>query len=295
MTTSRASLSLLFAASLSLALPARAALDAYMKIDGVNGHSLDPQHMGWIEISSAQFDQIRSSVPAGGPARGAAGGKIHLSEITISKRTDASSPLLLEAATKGRHFPEVIIEMRKAGGGPQEYLVIRMSDALVSSYQMGGKGGAPPTDSFTLTFRGAEFVNKEPANARLSAVSAAGSAVVGASHPPTITAASASAPVVGLGVTVTIKATAPCVGAFVDYGDGSIVEGQTLTGTSTTLAPHTYPSPGAKTIKVGGRDAPYWTGPKKATPARPNDCAGWAPVVNVTLRNTLAPAPVIAR
>ena len=178
MTTSRASFFLLLAAGLSFALPAQAALNAYMKMNGVPGESRDARHLGWIEIGSVQLDQARNSMSAGGATSGAGGRKIHFNEFTITKRTDAASPKLFEAATKGKHFPNVTIEMRKAGGTQQEFLVFKLENVLVSSYRAAGSGGGPE-ESMTLNFTGAtiEYPPGPPragATARLSAGAATG-------------------------------------------------------------------------------------------------------------------------
>ncbi len=57
----------------------------------------------------------------------------------VLKQRGASSRLMRACAT-GVHFKEAKITMRKAGGGQHEYLVIKMSDVLVSSYQVNGDG-----------------------------------------------------------------------------------------------------------------------------------------------------------
>jgi type VI protein secretion system component Hcp len=57
----------------------------------------------------------------------------------VLKQRGASSKLML-ACAKGEHFKEAKLTMRKAGGTQQEYLVIKMSDVLVSSYQVNGDG-----------------------------------------------------------------------------------------------------------------------------------------------------------
>lgn len=146
---------LLFAAGLALAPCAPAALNAYMKIDGAPGESMEPKHMGWIEVSSPQLDQIRNSMTVGSATGGAGAGKIKFNEFTIKKRTDKATPKLLEAAVKGKVFHEVVIHMFKAGGGQQQYLVIKLENCLVSSYRTGGAGGAGPEESFNLSFASA--------------------------------------------------------------------------------------------------------------------------------------------
>jgi type VI secretion system secreted protein Hcp len=281
---------LLLAVVLLLPATARAAYDAFLKLEGVPGESTDPKHGGWIEVESYQLDALRSSATGGAGA-----GKVHVHDFSFTKKVDKASPVLMKACTKGQHFPTATLSVRKAGGGQQEYLVIKLQDVVVSSYRTGGGAGAP-TETMVLNAAQAtiEGAGHPPAvlGARKLQVEPGGVQVAAAA--PRITGASASAPAMGLAVAVTITSTGPCTSAFVDYGDGSIAEGHTLTGTSTTLAAHTYPTAGAKTIKVGGRGAPYWPAPQKAA-ARPNECTGWAPEVKVTLNSGVMAAPAIRR
>jgi hypothetical protein len=185
--------------------------------------------------------------------------------------------------------------MRKAGGTQQEYLVVKLHDVMLSSYRLSGRGDAE-TETFMVDAASAtlEYTPTPRAGAGIQNVALAPEALQVAA-PPKITGASASAPFASLAVTVTITSTGPCQSAFVDYGDGSIAEGHTLTGTSTALPAHTYATAGAKTIKVGGRDAPYWPQvPQKAPPQKgANPCTGWAPEVHVTARPGIESAPAL--
>ncbi|HEY3348692.1 MAG TPA: type VI secretion system tube protein Hcp [Thermoanaerobaculia bacterium] len=293
---------LLVTAGLVLATPAPAAFDSYLKIDGVPGESKDAAHRDWIEVDSYQFEAVRHAAGAAGSARA---GKVSFSDLTFTKLQDKSSPKLFQAAATGKHFPTVVLHVRKSSPDKtgQPFLVVTMHEVLVSSARASGGGGLP-TETVTLNFGKVEYqyAPQHPAEpdgrAASLAPAAAGAAVALAPTPapPKITGASASAPFTGLAVAVTITSTGPCQGAFVDYGDGSISEGHTLTGTSTTLPAHTYPSPGAKTIKVGGRDAPYWPqAQQKAQPhAQADACTGWAPEVHVMLRSIVERAPALA-
>ncbi|HEX9406572.1 MAG TPA: type VI secretion system tube protein Hcp [Thermoanaerobaculia bacterium] len=51
-----------------------------------------------------------------------------------------ASPTLMQHCANGRHYDKVVLQCRKAGGDQQPYLVITMSDVLVSSYQTMGDG-----------------------------------------------------------------------------------------------------------------------------------------------------------
>jgi type VI secretion system secreted protein Hcp len=121
---------------------------AYLKIDGVPGSSTDPQHSGWIEISSFSWGATNTSSDAQG--RGGGTGKAKLSDIQITKKVDAASPVLFQALTSGRHYKEVVIELRKSGGQGSPYYRVTMSDVLVAADKT--SAGDRPTEALTLNF-----------------------------------------------------------------------------------------------------------------------------------------------
>jgi len=122
----------------------------FLKLDGVKGESADHKHKGDIEISSFSFGASNVGSQAHGGGGGA--GKVSFSSFTITKSVDKSSPLLQKAAVGGQHYKEAdIFFARKAGKGQQDYLEIKLTDVLISSYQTGGSGGGGiPTEKISL-------------------------------------------------------------------------------------------------------------------------------------------------
>jgi hypothetical protein len=97
------------------------------------------------------FDDLLSiSFAAVGGSGGAARTQIH--DITITKKVDKASPLLLKACANGKHFPTVKITLRKAGG--TKFLVYELKTVIISSYQESGAGGRDntPVDHLTLQY-----------------------------------------------------------------------------------------------------------------------------------------------
>lgn len=126
-----------------------AASDYYLKIDGVDGESTDASHRGWIEVSSFNGAQLLQ-----GTADAAARARLQQTHsFTLAKSHDKASPKLYEAASKGTHFPEVVIEVRKAGGGGQEYVKYKLTDVMVSGVQARQAG-----ETLTINFAKIEFV-----------------------------------------------------------------------------------------------------------------------------------------
>jgi len=61
------------------------------------------------------------------------------------------------ACCNGKHFPEMILTVRKAGEKPLEYLVIKMKDCLISSVSTGGSGGEDRlTENVSINFGSVE-------------------------------------------------------------------------------------------------------------------------------------------
>lgn len=138
------------ATALALALPmtSNAAFDAFLKIDGIEGESTDDKHKNEIVIESWSFGATQT-LAAGGSGRSA--GKSCLSDISFVKLVDKASPALLSATMTGVRIPAATISVRKAGGRQEDYLVIKMTDVLVTSVQHSG-GGEMPMESLSLNF-----------------------------------------------------------------------------------------------------------------------------------------------
>ena len=150
-----------FAAGLLLAPSARAAFDGYLKIDGITGESQDPNHVGWIEVDSYQFDTIRAAAATPETRRAAALAEIH--DLKVTKLVDPkSSPKLHEAAATGRHLPRVTLQLTRKAPGAEPYLVIEMKDVIISSVttspHANGANAPAPTETLTLNYGKIEWV-----------------------------------------------------------------------------------------------------------------------------------------
>lgn len=80
-------------------------------------------------------------------------GKANFNDFSFTKKTDESSPGLMQSCAAGEHFEEVILNVRKPGEkGENPYLTIVFKDVLISSYQQGGSGGDLPTENISLNY-----------------------------------------------------------------------------------------------------------------------------------------------
>jgi type VI secretion system secreted protein Hcp len=138
-----------------------AAVDFFLKIEGIDGESTDHKHKGEIDLESWSWGESQGGTHAAGGGGGA--GKVHMQDFHFVMKVNKASPKLMLACATGEHVKKAVLTCRKAGKEQQEYLKIEMTDVLVSSYQTGGSGhgGVVPTDQISINFAKIEWDYKE--------------------------------------------------------------------------------------------------------------------------------------
>lgn len=138
-----------------------AAVDYFLKIDGIEGESQDHKNKNQIDIESWSWGETNSGSHATGGGGGA--GKVTMQDFHFVMKINKASPKLMLACATGQHIKDATLTCRKAGGKQESFLVIKMSDLLVSSYQTGGSGHSDivPTDQISLNYSKIEFEYKE--------------------------------------------------------------------------------------------------------------------------------------
>ena len=131
-----------------------AAVDFFLKIEGIDGESLDSQHPNEIEISSFSWGVTNTGSWQTG---GAGNGRVAEQDFHFTTHTSKASPKLFEACCTGKHIDKAVLSVRKAGTVPFEYLHIQFEDILISGFATGGQGLAVPTDQFSLNFSKIEW------------------------------------------------------------------------------------------------------------------------------------------
>jgi type VI secretion system secreted protein Hcp len=132
------------------------AVDYFLKIDGIEGESGDAKHKNEIDIMSWSWGESNSGSHAYGGGGGA--GKVSMQDFSFTMTVNKSSPKLVLACASGQHIKNALLTCRKAGKEQQEYLKIKFTDLLVSSFQTGGSSGAEvPVDSISLNFAKIEY------------------------------------------------------------------------------------------------------------------------------------------
>ena len=137
-----------------------AAVDYFLKIDGIEGESHDTKHGKEIDLESWSWGESQSGTHSGGGGGGA--GKVSMQDFNFVMKVNKASPKLLKACATGEHIKSAVLTCRKAGKEQQEFLKITLSDLLVSSFQTGGSGGSGivPTDQISLNYAKIEYEYK---------------------------------------------------------------------------------------------------------------------------------------
>jgi type VI secretion system secreted protein Hcp len=131
-----------------------AAVDYFLKIEGVDGESADGAHKNWIEIDSYSWGETNRGALASG---GGGAGKVYMQDFHFMKKLDKASPVLMQACAQGEHFKMATLVAIKEGAGRQEFLKVTLTDVLISSYRTGGSSGVVPTDQFSINFAKIEY------------------------------------------------------------------------------------------------------------------------------------------
>ena len=124
------------------------AVDMFLKIEGIEGESLDDSHGGEIDILNWTWGMTQSGTAHEGG--GAGGGSVSVQDVVVSKYVDRSSPILMKLCCKGEHFTKALLTVRKAGGSPVEYVKLELSKGIITEVSSGGTNG---DDRLTETVR----------------------------------------------------------------------------------------------------------------------------------------------
>lgn len=110
--------------------------DIFLKINGIDGESQDEGHKNDIQIINWTWQVRQESIMHIGSGGGA--GKATVDDLIFEHYIDRASPNLMKYCLTGKHIPQAMLVVRKAGGNPLEFLKITMNDVIVTSVQPSG-------------------------------------------------------------------------------------------------------------------------------------------------------------
>jgi type VI secretion system secreted protein Hcp len=127
------------------------AVSIFARIGTIKGESRDDKHADEIEVLSWSWGVSQTGTTAAGGGGGT--GKASFHDFHFTHHVDKASPVLMKRCATGQHIENATITVRKAGEDQQEYLVIAMTDILVTNVAMSVSAEQDATlESVTLAF-----------------------------------------------------------------------------------------------------------------------------------------------
>lgn len=147
-----------------------ALVDYFLEIKGVEGESQDSEYKGWIQLQAWQWAEENSG--RWGFGSGGGSGKVEMKDFEFRMVSNKASPKLFLMCATGKHIPEATLVCRKSGDGQQDFMKVKFSNCLVSSFKtvgnmpLGIAGAAEtdtvlPTDMIKVNFAKIEVEYKE--------------------------------------------------------------------------------------------------------------------------------------
>ncbi|MGE0878679.1 MAG: Hcp family type VI secretion system effector [Acidimicrobiia bacterium] len=137
--------------------------DTYITFDGIEGESHDDQHRGAIEVLSWSWG-VTNSPPSSGSGAGRGQGKATAGELHFMHVYDKASPVLAKKSVQGVHIRTAVLTTRRSGEGQRDFLMITLSDVLVTSISVLGAQDDRLSEAVSLAY-GAIEVGYKPQDA----------------------------------------------------------------------------------------------------------------------------------
>jgi len=135
-----------------------AAIDMFLKIDGIDGESTDAGHPDEIDVLKWSWGMSQS-----GPISGGGGsGKVNIQDMSITKSTDSTTSDLMQSCCTGNNIGKVTLQMcttiSVGGAPPLCYFTIEMEKVFISSMSIGGSSEDEVlTETLTFNFDKVNF------------------------------------------------------------------------------------------------------------------------------------------
>jgi type VI secretion system secreted protein Hcp len=127
------------------------AVDAFLKLGDIKGESVSKGKEEQIDVLAWSWGLSQSGTLHMGSGGGA--GKVNVQDLNFTKYVDAATPNLIKACCDGKHIDEAVLTFRKAGGTPLEYLVLTLTEVMVTMVSTGGSSGEDRfTENVVLNF-----------------------------------------------------------------------------------------------------------------------------------------------
>lgn len=128
-------------------------MPVYMKLGSIKGNVTAKGHEDWINVESFQFGVGRAIATPTGSTKDREASAPSLSEVTIAKQMDQSSPYLFSEGCIGAKGLKATFHFCRTSSGKLEtYLEMELENALVSGYSVSAAGEGKPTESVSISY-----------------------------------------------------------------------------------------------------------------------------------------------
>ena len=122
----------------------------FLTIGNIKGESTDSKHKDQIEVFSWSWGVTNAATVGTGGGGGV--GKSSFSDLNFTHRYDRAAPLLWRACAVGQHFTEATLVGTKQGKAAQDYLIVKMSDVVVTSASASDSSGGDAMEAVGVKF-----------------------------------------------------------------------------------------------------------------------------------------------
>jgi type VI secretion system secreted protein Hcp len=139
-----------------------AAVDFFLKLEGIDGDVTDKNHEKWIEIQSFSWG-VTNAVSQGATGGGGAG-KAAPADFTLQLPFSSASPMLFQKIVSGQSISDGTLAVASfIKDQATDFLTWKMSDVLITSYQVEGADDGP-FEQIALNFTKIEVSYSPPSS-----------------------------------------------------------------------------------------------------------------------------------
>jgi len=139
--------------AVGLTCDGQAAVDAYLKIAGIDGEVTEAKHPKWIQVFSISQGAASPSATTSRPS---------LSELCLLKPVDTSTPVLGQSCAQGKSFPAATLELITVDTTRARFYQIMLSNVVIRSVSgSAAAGGDKPVENVCLGFSQIRWIYTE--------------------------------------------------------------------------------------------------------------------------------------
>ena len=130
-------------------------MSIFMNYTGIKGEATDDSHKDWLDVDQIQWGVRRNITSASSTKSDRESANAEITDLTLTRRMDKSTPSLFMEACCGKG-KDVVIHLTKTGdgAGSDVFMEYTLKNALMSNYSVSAKSQDEdrPSESITISF-----------------------------------------------------------------------------------------------------------------------------------------------